>query len=558
MARLWNLSICLPIIILLFIAGCGSDSGRHSRNRDPFPDYGLKEGDIIVIEISSPDLSNTWSEGSSGSGSSAGATGGDSGTGDTGGAGETSPYQKIMTLDVGSTAKLSVNAYDFTGVIYNDIGNVIWMSDDETVATVDKTGKVTALSEGTATITARLELSDGTVISDTVSVTVLSSPAAGKAWVTSGSPLPQPMWDHASAVWNGYLYVAGGNSGCDGEYQDCGFTGKVFYAPINQDGSAGSFVPANPLPKILRGHSLLAYNGYLYVTGGIVQPQYGEPPYPDSTNFETILNEKVYYSKINPDGSIGDWLETTPPSLPELPPLPPDLYQEQQDKAGLFAHSSVVHNGYLYVTGGWNVELKKNVRTLLIGPINKDDGTIPKWIHNQGSDLPYDLSKHVTVVATVNGDSYLYIIGGNSGAVGSTGGYQTFHREIYYAKIADDGIPQDWKLASNILPVPLIDHAAVALDRYIVVLGGRDKDDNWGSYRKYSRVYSYFIGDNGDLEPVKESAPLPEPLFHHTAVADKNSATGEIHIYVTGGAGGDTEEPENRKDSVYYLSEPNP
>lgn len=553
MVRLHKLSSCLPVIILLFVAACGSDSGRHSRNRDPFPYYGLEEGDIIMIEISSPGLSNPWSDGTSGSSSSGeDSTDAGSGTDDTGGAGETAPYQKTMTLDAGTTAELSTNAYDFTGTRYEDFP-VRWSSSDTAVATVDNTGKVTALSEGTATITAQLKMSDGTVITDTVQVMVFPSPIVDQTWMTSAKSLPQPMWDHASAVWNGYLYVAGGNSSCDGQYQDCGFTKRVFYAPINQDGSTGDFVSANPLPKTLRGHSLLAYNGYLYVIGGIVQPQFGEPPYPDSTNFETILNEKVYYSKINPDGSIGDWLETTPLSLPD------DLPPEQQDKAGLFAHSAVVHNGYIYVTGGWNVELKKNVRTLLIGPINKDDGTIPNWIHNPNSDLPYDLSKHSMAAAAVNRDNYIYIIGGNSGALGSKGGTQTFHREIYYAKIADDGIPHEWKLASNILPGQLIDHAAIAVDRYLFVLGGRDKDDNWDYYNKYSQVYYYFIGDNGDLEPVKKTSSLPVPLFHHAAAADKNYATGEFRIFVTGGAGGDTVEEANRRDSVYsYLLTPNP
>jgi len=521
-------AIFLFFLLFLSISGCGSDSGGHSHSIDTFPNYGLEGDDIVRIEISSPDSSNPWSGGSSAEG-------------------DTSSYQKTMTLDVGTTADLSVDAYDINGTIYKDIDKVTWKSDNEKVVMVDSSGKVTPLSEGTATITAIMKMPDGTMLTDTVTITVLPSPVAGKTWKESNRSLPQPMWDHASAIWNGYIYVAGGNSGCSGQYEDCGFTIKVFYAPINQDGSIGSFNQTTPLPKSLRGHTLTAYNGYLYVIGGIVQPQFGEPPYPDPTNFKTILNDKVYYSKINPDGSIGDWLETTPLYLPELPP-------EQQDKAGLFAHAAVAHDGYIYVSGGWNVALNKNVRTLLIGPIN-DDGTIQKWIHNENSDLPYDLSKHAMVVATVNGESFLYIIGGNSGALGSTGGTQTFHREIYYAKIDRDGIPQKWMPASSNLPVSLIDHAAVALDRYIFVIGGRNGDDSWTNYKAYPNVYDYFIVDNGDLIQLNRISPLPEPLFHHAAVADKNSATGKIDIYVTGGAGGDTEDQGKRKDTVYYLSD---
>lgn len=391
---------------------------------------------------------------------------------------------------------------------------------------------------------------DGT--GGTTPVTDLPPPDTDKKWVTAGVTLPQELWDHASIIWNGYIYISGGHSSCDGTSSECGFTKKVYYARLNIDGSIGDFVSTSPLPRYLRGHSMVAYNKYIYIIGGIVQPFFVEPPYPDPTAFETVLNEKVYYAHINPDRSVGEWKETAPLYLPDLPP-------ERQDKAGLFALSSAVHNvngtGYIYVTGGWNAELKKNVKTLLVGPINAD-GSITKWIHDDKSDLPYDkgLSKHASVVVTVNGDNYLYIICGSSGDIGS----QVFHREIYYAKIADDGLissdgfPSPWRPASSALPVQLIDHAAVAIDRYIFVLGGRNRDENWG-YTPYSDVYYYFINDNGDMGPLRRYPSMPSPLFHHASVADNDTA----NIYVTGGAAGDTEKEENRKNSVYYLIKTN-
>lgn len=558
-----NLAFFLFIAFLL-LTGCGSGSGNGSRS-DLFPDYGPHEGDIVTIEISSPEVANggtggTGTSGNSGNGGNDGTDGGNS-SGDTGGTGTagnndtgnsgstgntggtsgttgTSGYQKTAILDEGETLQLSIVAYDIYGKIFGNV-EVKWTSDNPDVATVDNKGVVTGVSPGKAAITAELRMGDSTLINDKVVVTVLPSPVTDKKWVNAGVAMPQPMWDHASAIWNGYLYVAGGNSSCDSQSQDCGFTKKVYYAPINpDDGSTGEFIPTTSLPRTLRGHSMLAYNDYLYIIGGIVQPQFIEPPFPDPANFQTVLNEKVYYAHINPDGMIGEWMETSPISLPDLP-------EDKQDKAGLFALSATVHNGYIYVTGGWNVELKKNVRTLLVGPINNLDGSIMKWLHNNNSDLPYDLSKHASVAANIDGDNYLYIIGGNSGSIGS----QSFHREIYYAKIAYDGFPYDWRPASNILPIQLIDHAAVVTDRYIYVLGGRDGDDS-GPYHIYPEVYYYFIKDGGDLEPVKRYTPIPTPLFHHAAVADKSSA----NIYITGGAGGDTEKQENRMDRVYYTN----
>lgn len=506
------------LLVLLLLSGCGS--GSDNRGNQFFPDHGLDEGDIIRIEITTPPSNN----------------------GGSGGTGEPPDYQDAVTLDAGTITQLSADGYDVKGNRYENPKNVIWTSDNPEVATVDNTGEVTGKSPGEATITVKLNTVDGQVLIDTIGVTVLPSPVSDKKWVTAGVILLQAMWDHASTIWNGYIYVAGGNSSCDQNHDNCGFTDRVYYAPINLDRSVGSFLPTTPMPRSIRGHALIAYNNYMYIIGGIVQPQFGEPPYPDPLTFQTVLNEKVYYAAINLDGRIGEWKETAPLNLPDLPP-------EKQDKAGLFAASATVINGYIYVMGGWNVELKKNVKTVLVGPLN-DDGSISYWIHNSSSDLPYDLSKHASVAATVNGDNYIYIIGGNSGAIAS----QVFHREIYYAKISKDGFPSNWKRAANVLPAELIDHAAVAMGRYIFVLGGRNRDDNW-AYTPYSNVYYYVINNFGDLEePLKRYPSMPTPLFHHAAVADNSTA----NIYVTGGVAGDTGQEENRKNTVYYLIETNP
>ena len=506
------------IILLITITGCGSDSGKKMGTYDLFTDYGLKKEDIATIRILSSNLSNEW-------------TGNPS-----------TDSKKTMAIDLNTSSQLSVNAYDMTGKAYENI-KVNWTSNDKNVVNVNNsTGEITGISPGETIVTATLTLPDGSVISDTITVVVMAPPNMERMWVNAGVNLPTPMWDHASTIWNGYLYVAGGNSSCDGNHQNCGFTKNVYYAPIHADGSLGAFSSATPMPRYLRGHSLLTYNNYMYIIGGIEQPQYKDPPFPDPLKFQTILNEKVYYTSINPDGSIGSWKETTPISLPELP-------IELQNKAGLFAHSAVAHNGYIYIMGGWNVELKKNVATVLTGPI-MSDGTIMKWIHNPNSDLPYDLSKHASVVTTINGESYLYVIGGNSGSIGGT---QVFHREIYYAKIAPDGILEEWKPSSNNLIKPLIDHASVIAGRYLFVLGGRNGDDTSG-YTFYPDIKHYFINDNGELGPPSSYSPLPNALFHHSVAADNNTS----NIYVTGGAVGDTSTEENRKNSVFYLSKTAP
>lgn len=550
-------------MVVIFLSGCGSNSGR-SASSDFFTTYGLEEGDIVIVGIvptigtSGEEVttqSGGWTEGSgqtpsTGPGST--TEGGDKGldTPDTTGDETTSQasptFQSIyskdksVVIDEGTTLQLSAVAFDITGQDYPD-PPVVWESDNKSVAIVNEAGVVTAISPGEALITAKMTLQDGSTILDSVVVTVLPAPVKGKIWKISNNPLPQPLWDHGSAIYNGFLYTSGGHSGCDGNYGDCGFTKKVYYAPIYPDGSVGSFNVTTSLPIALRGHSMLAYNGYIYIIGGIVQPQFSEPPFPDPETFETILNEKVYYAKINSDGTLSSWNETAP--------LPPSGEDVPADKAGLFALSATVHKDYIYVSGGWSDVLKRNVNILFTGRIDKASGAIINWVHNATSDLPDYLSKHVLVAAAVNGSDYLYIIGGNSGTIGS----QSFHKEIHYSKIATDGIPGKWTLASKTLPVPLIDHAAVVAGRYLFVLGGRDRDASWGKYNKYSSVYYFYIKDNGDIDGPSKYPDLPVSLFHHAVVSD--IWNDSIRLFVTGGAGGDTEDPGNRYDYVFYLDD---
>ncbi len=525
------------IISIFSFLGCSSgvDGGF-------FPDYGLNEGDVIRIEITGTFKNTNWSA--------------------------EQEYKKAA-LDTGTTMQLSLVGYDVEGNSDNTLA-ATWTSSNQQVATVDNTGNITAISAGEAEITVTVT---GEVVSDTLVITVLPSPVTGKQWTVTTTNLPQAIWDHASAISNGYLYVGGGHSSCTGiSGTDCGFTNKVYYASINNaDGSLGKFIQTTTLPSSLRGHTLLAYNGYLYIIGGIVHPKFPEPPYPDPAKFETILNEKVYYARVNPDGSLGKWEQTASLPPPEVrdPPL-------AADKAGLFALSATVHTvvskdgkekGYIYVTGGWSAVLEKNVKTVFVGPISDVDetdaptGSIKKWIHNELSDLPYNLSKHTSVTSSVNGDSYIYIIGGNSGNYGSL----EFHDEILYAKIADDGIlavtekdgkPSTWHYASRSLPLQLIDHASVSTGRYIFVLGGRDGvegNDYKEEYNKSKDIVYFYIDDTGDLQSLQRSVDLPEPLFHHAAVADKNIAADPINFYVTGGAGGNTANPDNRKNTVHHF-----
>ena len=532
----------LIIIAVICLSGCSSGVVN-----DFFSDNGIQEDDIIRVEITGNDIS----------------------TGST----DDSDWEKTASIDTGSTIQVDVVGYDAGG---DSTGNLstTWSTSDQNVAVVDDAGNITAISAGKAEITVQMSNTDtGEKISDVIVITVLPPQNLEKQWTESTVNLPQSIWDHASAIWNGYVYVAGGNSACTAVFDNCGFTDNVYFSRINQDGSLSDFNQTTPLPRYLKGHSLLAHQGYLYVIGGIVQTvypvapiPYPDPPYPnpdfDFDNYETILNGRVFYAKIGSDGRLGIWKETA--YLPPSDKIPPEQITSDPDIGGLFGMSAAGHtisdNGYIYVTGGWNVKLRSNVETVLVGIINKSDGSISSWIHNTQSDLPYNLSKHTSVAATVNGDNYIYVIGGNSGDLGS----QIFHNEILYAKMENDGILSPWTYSSTALPDKIIDHATASLGRHIFVLGGRDGDggaykDKDGVYKEetkyniFNKVLYYYISDTADLQPMQRLNDLPVPLFHHAVVADIDNLTSSINIYVTGGAAGDTEDNNNRSNKVYYL-----
>ena len=106
---------------------------------------------------------------------------------------------------VGTSAQFSVTARDIAGNSYENV-RVTWASDNTSVIAVDRNGKVAGVSAGNATITADFTMQDGTVISDTVLITVVPlTPDNDKIWVKNTSTLTRAMWDHASLLWNGYL-----------------------------------------------------------------------------------------------------------------------------------------------------------------------------------------------------------------------------------------------------------------------------------------------------------------------------------------------------------------
>jgi hypothetical protein len=195
----------------------------------------------------------------------------------------------------------------------------------------------------------------------------------------------------SAAVYNGYMYIAGGYNG---SYQN-----DVQYAPINSDGTLGNWVTANTSTSFTTardGHSMIAYKGYVYIIAG----------YDGSTAYND-----VQYAPINSDGTLGTWAATTSFAT-----------------ARAFT-SAQVYNGYMYIAGGSNGPAYNDVQ---YAPINSN-GTVGSWAATTS------FSGIRTEFGSAVYDGYFYIFGGTDGTA--------YYNDVQYAPINSNGTLGTWAWA---------------------------------------------------------------------------------------------------------------
>src|SRR5690606_2631181 len=94
---------------------------------------------------------------------------------------------------------------------------------------------------------------------------------------------------NVAAAYNGYLYIVGG-------YNQSAAFSDVQYAPINSDGTIGSWVATTSMETGRGAHSLVVSNGYMYIMGGY--------------DYVTGDLNTTYYAPINSNGTLGTWVKT--------------------------------------------------------------------------------------------------------------------------------------------------------------------------------------------------------------------------------------------------------
>ncbi len=335
---------------------------------------------------------------------------------------------------------------------------------------------------------------------DQITRSALSGGTAGSwaATTSFSSAIGSNRTQMGFTIHNGYMYIVGGAGG-SGAYQQ-----NSAYAPINSNGTVGTWTATTSLPTPLAGHELVAYNGYVYVTGGM-------------TSGNNDFVSTTYYAPINPNGSLGAWV-----SGPAFTGV-------------RAAHSSVAANGYLYVSGGEFDWWAQNQSSTYYTKINAD-GSLGAWaattslptgrgnlamvalndsIYFIGGNTTGGTTYNTVLRATINTDGslsamasdtvmptgrsptsdgafihngYLYVLGGLvSGAT---------TRDVLYAPIGANGVVGSWAATTQFTAPNRAWHSTGAYNGYMYVVGG---DSGWqpGGSVLYDGVQYSKITDAG-------------------------------------------------------------
>ena len=208
-------------------------------------------------------------------------------------------------------------------------------------------------------------------------------------WSTT-TGLPITLRFASVAVTENRVYLLGGENGT-------GILSSVYTAPINPDGTLGTWTAATNLPVALRQAQAVVAKNTLYLIGGWNG---------------TVHAATVYKAPINSDGTLGNWSLDTP--LPQ----------------GNSQFSGFIARGRLHVAGGY---FDNAIYSAIINP----DGSLGNWTAEEA--LPGTVRRGAFAVTR----NRVYSLGGNKGGSPIS--------NVYTAAITD-GHLGPWALVAN-LPV---------------------------------------------------------------------------------------------------------
>lgn len=366
------------------------------------------------------------------------------------------------------------------------------------------------------------------------------------AWTTSGNTLATGLEYHASAVYNGYIYVLGGLTSSSS-------TNSVEYAKLGDDGSVGSWSTTTPLVNNLSKMGVVAYEGYMYVLGGQVGTSSSTvsgitssaPIHADGTlgswtiqsalpqqrasaavavhdNYVYVLGgtkssavNTVYYTTMSSDGTLGTWQATS-------------TFANAR-----YGEGSVVNGDYIYVLGG--VDSSSNYyQDVQYAPINSD-GTLGTWART--TDMNY-AKAYITPTVL---DGFLYIYGGYNGTVANN--------KVDYAPFAPGGGIGSWTSGTTFTSARY-GHQVDVYNGYAYLTGGYGSSTYYNDVQSapiqaiprvahYSKLFD--LGGLYTLSGISYGGSLPggtDSISYRTAGADGVFGSSALASSITGGSAG--------------------
>ncbi len=314
--------------------------------------------------------------------------------------------------------------------------------------------------------------------------------------------LPVTVYDHASALYNNYIYISGGRTSIEG---DTGLN-SVYYTMINKDGKLANWRPTTFMPINVYGHTSVINDGNIYIIGG-------------------NNNTTVYYASINSDGSIGKWkVHST-------------MFYDN-DRGERLEHTSDTYMERIFITGGHfsqpeievyidNEEISNGAQFNFGNVSTGEEKTITFTIENTGSkDLriygislftsftgEFNLGNHLSSVEPFSSmdvditfnpndelpksanikienndpdeNPYSFVISGNTGNKTNgkiTYGKSTIPDNTPFGTLGDVVVGPDWKKTID-FPIERSSHAVVISDDgFIYIVGGEHYNgEEWES-----------------------------------------------------------------------------
>lgn len=315
-------------------------------------------------------------------------------------------------------------------------------------------------------------LTNAAVATQTIYTATLAADGTPSAWTVAGS-LPGAVYSSAVFMTKNRLFLMGGYNGTN-------YLNTILSAPINADGTIGSWSNYGTFPETIFDATVVATNNRVHILG--------------FTASNGTKSDRTYSAAINVDGTIGSWTAGT------LLPY------------GLAAGSPILTSSYIYLVGG----LKPGpfyTNTVFRAPVNAD-GSIGAWV-TMPNFPNINFSPRYIVTK-----SMAYILGGFDGTYSLN--------TIYYAPIDSNGVLGSWTLSSSTLPYPARAFLAAVVKNRLIIINGNNNDTI------VKAIYSTpFNGGTNDYLTVMTEWSYDTTKFKLPDLSSKKDGIYEYYIKAT-------------------------